>query len=72
MRHSWRDWIRRWELSHARASPLFAPATDHGAFIGGFLFGVLGFAATGLIGQIISATVGAVVLLLVLGLLKKA
>lgn len=34
-----------------------------GAFIGGFLLGIVGFSATHLLGQIISATIGAVVLL---------
>ncbi|TNE80178.1 MAG: GlsB/YeaQ/YmgE family stress response membrane protein [Bacteroidetes bacterium] len=36
-----------------------------GAFIGGFLFGAIGFKTTHVIGQIISATVGAVVIVLV-------
>jgi uncharacterized membrane protein YeaQ/YmgE (transglycosylase-associated protein family) len=43
-----------------------------GAFIGSFLFGLLGISAGGLIGQIITATVGAVVLIFVLRLVKKA
>jgi uncharacterized membrane protein YeaQ/YmgE (transglycosylase-associated protein family) len=43
-----------------------------GAFIGGFLFSFLGISAGGLIGQIITATVGAVVLIFVLRLIKKA
>jgi uncharacterized membrane protein YeaQ/YmgE (transglycosylase-associated protein family) len=43
-----------------------------GAFIGGFLFGLLGISAGGLIGQIITATVGAVMLIFVLRLVKKA
>ena len=43
-----------------------------GAFIGGFLFGLLGISAGGLIGQMITATVGAVVLIFVLRLVKKA
>jgi uncharacterized membrane protein YeaQ/YmgE (transglycosylase-associated protein family) len=41
-----------------------------GAFIGGFLLSALGFAATGILAQIISATIGAVVLLYVVRLLK--
>lgn len=41
-----------------------------GAVIGGFLLGALGFAATGLLAQIISATIGAVVLLYIVRLLK--
>ena len=43
-----------------------------GAFIGGFLFSRLGIPIGGLIGQIITATVGAVVLIFVLRLIKKA
>ena len=39
-----------------------------GAFVGGFLFGFLKLSFHGLIGLLISATLGAVVLLLVLGL----
>jgi uncharacterized membrane protein YeaQ/YmgE (transglycosylase-associated protein family) len=41
-----------------------------GAFIGGFLFGFLRLSFHGLIGPLISATLGAVVLLLVLGVVK--
>ncbi|NEX16851.1 MAG: GlsB/YeaQ/YmgE family stress response membrane protein [Halochromatium sp.] len=43
-----------------------------GAVVGGFLFGLLGISANGLIGSIITATVGAVVLLLVVRLFKQA
>jgi len=43
-----------------------------GAFIGGWLFGLIGIAAGGLIGSIVTATAGAVVLLFVVGVLKKA
>ncbi|MCF7979558.1 MAG: GlsB/YeaQ/YmgE family stress response membrane protein [Chromatiaceae bacterium] len=43
-----------------------------GAVVGGFLFGLLGISANGLIGSIITATVGAMVLLLVVRLFKKA
>ena len=42
------------------------------AFIGGFLFTLLGITAGGLIGQIITATVGAIVLIFVLRMFKKA
>jgi uncharacterized membrane protein YeaQ/YmgE (transglycosylase-associated protein family) len=41
-----------------------------GAFIGGFLFGFLRLSFYGLIGPLISATLGAVVLLFLLGLAK--
>jgi uncharacterized membrane protein YeaQ/YmgE (transglycosylase-associated protein family) len=43
-----------------------------GAFIGGFLFRLVGISAGGTIGSIIVATIGAVVLLLVVKALKKA
>ena len=42
-----------------------------GAVIGGWLFGALGITAGGLIGAIITATVGAVVLLVTIRLVKK-
>ncbi len=41
-----------------------------GAFIGGWLLGLLGFHATHIIGQIISATIGAVVLLAIARMLR--
>ena len=43
-----------------------------GAVIGGFLFPLFGLQLGGLIGAIVMATVGAVVLLFVIRLLKKA
>ena len=43
-----------------------------GAFVGGFLFRLIGFAAVGLIGKLITATVGAMVLLYGVRVLKKA
>jgi uncharacterized membrane protein YeaQ/YmgE (transglycosylase-associated protein family) len=42
-----------------------------GAILGGFLFGLLGIAAIGLIGQLISATVGAMVLIFALRNIKR-
>ena len=42
-----------------------------GAFIGGFLFQQLGIAAGGLIGSLITAVIGAIVLLFIVGLVKK-
>ena len=42
-----------------------------GAVIGGYLFGILGVSAGGLIGSIVTATVGAAVLLFLVGLIKK-
>ncbi len=42
-----------------------------GAFVGGFVFTFLGLSVHGLIGSVIMATVGAVVLLLVIGFLKQ-
>ena len=41
-----------------------------GALIGGFLFGGV-FVVGGLIGQIISATIGAVILLFIISLVKR-
>ena len=44
-----------------------------GAFLGGFLFNALGVSIGGeLIGSLITAVVGAVVLLFIVGLIKKA
>ena len=43
-----------------------------GAVVGGFAFGLRGISARGILGSIITATVGAVLLLLIVGLLKKA
>jgi uncharacterized membrane protein YeaQ/YmgE (transglycosylase-associated protein family) len=42
-----------------------------GAFLGGFLFRAVGLAAFGLIGSVIQATVGAVVLLVIIKALRK-
>lgn len=42
-----------------------------GAYVGGFLGGLIGLTATGFIGSIIMATIGAVILLWILGKLKK-
>jgi len=43
-----------------------------GALLGGWLFGQLGIATGGLVGALITATVGAVVLVLLLRLIKRA
>src|SRR5215203_3623629 len=44
-----------------------------GSFIGGWVFGRLGlFAGSGIVGSIIGATVGAVILLLLLRLVRRA
>ncbi len=43
-----------------------------GAYVGGFLFRLTGFAAVGLIGHLVTATVGAMALLYVVRVLKKA
>ena len=43
-----------------------------GALLGGFLFGALGISAGGFVGSIIVATVGAVVLIFLLRLIKRA
>ena len=43
-----------------------------GAFVGGFVFDALGISiAAGIVGSIFTATIGAAVLLFVIGLLKK-
>jgi uncharacterized membrane protein YeaQ/YmgE (transglycosylase-associated protein family) len=42
-----------------------------GALIGGFLFGLLGIHAGGFLGAIVMATVGAVLLIWIVGLIKK-
>ena len=43
-----------------------------GAVAGGFLFGLVGLEAGGFIGSLVTAVVGALVLLFVIGALKKA
>ena len=44
-----------------------------GAFVGGFLFGLVGVSAgSGLIGSLITAVIGAAVLLFIVGLIKRA
>lgn len=43
-----------------------------GALVGGSVFQFLGLSASGLIGSILTATVGAVVMLLGVGLIKKS
>jgi uncharacterized membrane protein YeaQ/YmgE (transglycosylase-associated protein family) len=42
-----------------------------GAIVGGFAFGLLGISAGGILGAIITATVGAVLLLFIVGFVKK-
>ncbi len=42
-----------------------------GALVGGFLFGALGLAAGGWIGSLVTAVLGAVVLLFLISLIKK-
>ena len=42
-----------------------------GAMLGGFLFRLLGLTASGLIGELVTATVGAIVLLLILRAIKS-
>jgi len=43
-----------------------------GAVIGGALFGMLGISTSGLLGSIITATAGAVVLLFIASLIRRA
>jgi uncharacterized membrane protein YeaQ/YmgE (transglycosylase-associated protein family) len=42
-----------------------------GALLGGFVFGILGFSAANLLGRLVSATLGAVLLLFLLSLASK-
>lgn len=42
-----------------------------GSVLGGWLFGLLGITTSGLVGSLITATAGAVILLFIVGLLKK-
>ena len=43
-----------------------------GDFVGGLLFRAIGLASYGFIGSLVTATVGAVVLLFLIGLIKKS
>jgi len=43
-----------------------------GSLLGGFVFGLLGLGAYGLIGRLVMATVGAVLLLLLVRVIKRA
>ena len=43
-----------------------------GAVLGGFVFGFLGITTGGLLGSIVMATIGAVILLYIISLVKKA
>lgn len=43
-----------------------------GAFIGGRLFGAIGIRTGGLVGSLIAATIGAIILLFLVRLIKKA
>jgi len=43
-----------------------------GAVIGGYVFSLLGITATGLVGSVVTATAGAVMLLFIVDLIKKA
>ncbi len=43
-----------------------------GSFLGGFVFGLLGLATYGFIGRLVMCVVGAVILLLLIRLIKRA
>jgi len=43
-----------------------------GALVGGAVFNVLGLSATGLLGSLITATVGAILLIVILRVLNRA
>ena len=42
-----------------------------GGVLGGYLFGLMGLGSTGTLGSLITATVGAIVLLLIIGLFTR-
>jgi uncharacterized membrane protein YeaQ/YmgE (transglycosylase-associated protein family) len=72
------DWVSRWLVSWTNPQGgRFGLWRDLivgviGALVGGFRFGLLGISARGLLGSLITATVGAIVLLLLLRLIKRA
>ncbi len=43
-----------------------------GALIGGFVFGLFGISAGGIVGSLVTATVGAVLLLVIVRMIKRA
>ncbi|MCL5124625.1 MAG: GlsB/YeaQ/YmgE family stress response membrane protein [Deltaproteobacteria bacterium] len=43
-----------------------------GAYVGGFIFRLIGLSAHGFIGSLIAATIGSIVLLFIIAALKKA
>ncbi len=43
-----------------------------GGFLGGFLFGLLGISGGNMLGSLFTALIGAVVLLFIVGLIKKS
>ena len=43
-----------------------------GAFIGGYVFGTMGIFPGSLVGSLITAVIGAVILLFIIGLIKKS
>ena len=43
-----------------------------GAYLGGYLFDVLGIRAGGFIGSLVMATVGAILLLFLIGVMRRA
>lgn len=43
-----------------------------GAIVGGWVFGAMGITYGGILGSIIAATIGALILLFIVGLIKKA
>ncbi len=43
-----------------------------GALLGGWIFGMLGIAAGGILGSLVTATVGAIVLLWIVSLFRRA
>ena len=43
-----------------------------GSFVGGVAFNLLGLSAWGFLGSVIMSTIGAIILLLIVGLIKRA
>lgn len=64
-----------WRARQSKATALDCSATSLssviGAVLGGFLFGLLGIVSVNIVGNLISAFVGSVVLLLLIGFIKR-
>ena len=66
-------WIASMVMKSGRSSILqYMVIGVIGALLGGWLFSILGLGASGLLGSLIVATVGAIVLIALLRMLRKA